>query len=578
MKKIFLLAILGLITFISCKKDNFERFTPSSGGFDAKQVTASFAGIIVGANEEPLEGVLVASGSNTTTTDENGAFFFKNISVPNNKAYFTATKAGYFHGSRTIFAQANHTHQVRIKMLDNNPIGSIMNNVGGDVILPQGGKLTFEAGDVAYPNGNPYTGQVNVAAKRIDPTTDNGRFEMPGDLRGKDKEDKDVTLASYGMMAVELTDNSGNLLQVAQGQTVDMTFEVPASLVSTAPTEIPLWYFDEANGEWKEEGSATLSGNTYEGRVSHFSFWNCDANFRRVYFEATFVNESGQPLVYAFISIELPDGTRRHGITNEAGWVGGEVMANATMKIYFAINSSCTSLAQEIMDFTTTNLDINLGDIMVTVISPVTHTISGTLVDCADMPVSNGYIQIESDNWYFGYNTPINADGTFSYDYTSCTAVDSVYLTGYDYDNLVQSALLGYDLTISTDLGNVKACGVVLDEFITFNYTTNSGNDTIQTMLPPNIGMQDSIGNGWSAWGSDSTGTGNMFFWLQANTLSTGNYAGSGTLEGISGWQSFNCDYTVTSYPASFGEYIEGSFVSTNATPIVTGSFRVKKQ
>ncbi len=574
MKKIFLLAILGLITFVSCKKDNFERFTPSSGGFEAKEVTASFSGVIVSSDETGLKDVAVQIGNHTTTTDENGVFFFKDIAVPNSKAYFVASKAGYFHGSRTIFAQANQTHQVRIKMLNNSPIGSFQNNNGGTVTLPEGGQLTFEPGDVAYPNGDSFAGQVFVAAKRIDPTTANGKFEMPGDLRAKDKDDKDMTLSSYGMMAVELTDASGNLLQVAENQTVDITFEVPSSIVATAPADIPLWYFDETNGVWKEEGSATLSGNTYQGQVGHFSFWNCDANFPRVYFEARFVDENGQAIVGAWISIELPDGNRRVAMTNSNGWVGGEVMANATMKLFFQASAECGFSSQYITDFTTTNLDINLGDVSVTVNAPVTYTLTGTLVDCSDNPVSNGYIGLHSNTWYFESNVFVNSDGTFALEYTTCENLDSVYLTGYDYDNLEQSALLGYDLTLGTDLGNIKACGTALDEYITFNYTASSGIDTIHTILPPNLSFQDSLQN-WSIGGYDNN---NGAFYLQSPTLSIGNYSGTGYYETLSGYQSFYCDFMITSYPTTSGEYIEGSFTSNNVTPIVTGSFKVKRQ
>ena len=38
--------------------------------------------------------------------------------------------------------------------------------------------------------------------------------------------------------------------------------------------EFFLWYFDEDAGLWKEEGSATLSGNVYTANVSHLSYWN----------------------------------------------------------------------------------------------------------------------------------------------------------------------------------------------------------------------------------------------------------------------------------------------------------------
>jgi len=582
MKKIFLLAILGLIAFTSCKKDNFEKFTPSSGGFEVKEVTASFAGIIVGENEEFLEGVTVTIGNHTTTTDENGAFFFKNIAVPNNKAYFTASKSGYFHGSRTIFAQAGSTHQVRIKMLDNSPIGTIQNATGGVVSLPEGGQLTFEAGDVAYPNGDPYTGQVNVAAKRIDPTTANGQFEMPGDLRGKDKDDKDVTLASYGMMAVELTDNSGNLLQVAEGQTVDIEFEVPSSLLSTAPAEIPLWYFDETNGEWIEEGSATLSGNTYQAKVGHFSFWNWDAKFPTVYFEATFVNESGQPLVNVWIGIELPDGTYGHGFTNDTGWVGGLVMANATMKIFFAPDQSCSSFPQYVMDFTTTNLDIDLGTITVADNPPTTYTISGVLVDCDNAPISNGYVSIQGNDWYHNSNTPVNADGSFSFEYTTCETMASISISGYDYTNLLSSDSQSFDLSQGGDLGNIQVCDNMIDEFFTMNFTSYTGVDTTVTLLPPSqLGFyitNDSLTNQfdhWSVFGLEY----NPFYRLEIDCKyeGIGSFDAYGTYKSSSNWISFTGTVNITSYPTMAGEYIIGTLESDGTSPVVTGSFKIKK-
>jgi hypothetical protein len=45
-----------------------------------------------------------------------------------------------------------------------------------------------------------------------------------------------------------------------------------------------------------KEGSATKTGSNYVGKVSHFSFWNCDAPFPVVEFEASFVDQAGAPL------------------------------------------------------------------------------------------------------------------------------------------------------------------------------------------------------------------------------------------------------------------------------------------
>lgn len=585
MKKIFILAILAVVALASCKKENFEHFTPTESQLESKTITASFSGIIVGSDEKGLEDVTVTIGSNTTTTDENGVFFFKNISVTNTKAYFQAKKAGYFNGSRTVFAQEGETHQIRIKMLDAYPIGSFMNDAGGEITLPEGGKITFEAGDVAYTDGSAYTGQVMVAAKRIDPTTSNGLFEMPGDLRGMDADNQLQVLASYGMMAVELTDNSGNLLQVAPNQTVDITFEIPTSLTDSAPENIPLWHFDEATGDWKEDGSATLSGTTYVGQVSHFSFWNWDAKFETVKFEAIFVDEAGNPIPNARIGIELPSGWMTIGYTNSAGWVGGLVQANTTMKLYYD-NSVCdySYNMSYLQDFTTTDVDINLGTLTITINGPTTYTLTGKVVDCSDDPVTNGYIQITSPYWYLQFSSPLESDGSFSFEYTTCESVDSIHLIAYDYDNLVSSNNLAFDISTSTDLGTIKACDVVLDEFFTMNYTTWGGNDTTQTIYS-GLYFQEQIDSittditGWRIYGNDPTGS---FFLMFKDTIvnppiGVGTFICYASYETQSGFSSFDASVTVTSYPTNPGDFMIGTLESIGISPIVTGSFKIKR-
>lgn len=579
MKKILLMISVAVLAFASCKKDNFERFNPSAnGGFEHKTISASFTGLIVGQDEQGLEGVAVKVGSNTATTDENGIFFFKNISVQNSKVYFTAEKNGFFEGSRTLMAHDGHTHQVRIKMLDNSPIGSISNSSGGTITLLEGGQLTFEPGDVAYPNGAVYTGQVNVAAKRLDPTTNNGPYEMPGDLRGISSEDEEVSLVSYGMMAVELTDQSGNLLQVAPDQTVEMTFEIPTSLISSAKATIPMWYFDEDSGDWKEEGTATLSGTTFKGEVSHFTYWNCDYYGSRVYFEALFVDEQGNPMPNVWIHVGVSNGQGGHGFTDNNGWAGGQIPGNETVSLYFSIlNANCNS-AVFVMEFTTTNVDIDLGTITLSSIDAVNIDIKGTLVDCDDAPIANGYISSISNSWALSFVTPVDNDGKFNQSVVSCTSLPVIKVIGYDVDNYVQSEELNFDLSVTSDLGNIKACDIITDEYFIINTVSSlSGNDTTVTLTPPiNFYVTlDSMTNEFLTWEISNFTQGYYSLW--SLTEGVGVYPGFGNYDTNFGGGSFTCMLNVTSYPTTTGEYIIGTMESDGSTPFMTGSFRIKK-
>ena len=57
-----------------------------------------------------------------------------------------------------------------------------------------------------------------------------------------------------------------------------------ASQTGIAPETINLWYFDEENGYWKEEGQAIKDGNKYVAEVTHFTWWNCDILFDAIDF------------------------------------------------------------------------------------------------------------------------------------------------------------------------------------------------------------------------------------------------------------------------------------------------------
>ena len=82
-------------------------------------------------------------------------------------------------------------------------------------------------------------------------------------------------METYGMLSVNLFSPAGEQLNINPDFPATLTFPVDVS-TPNAPTEIPLWYFDEAVGYWKEQGIATKVGNQYIAEVTHFTWWNCD--------------------------------------------------------------------------------------------------------------------------------------------------------------------------------------------------------------------------------------------------------------------------------------------------------------
>jgi hypothetical protein len=234
-------------------------------------VTASILGIVVDESNQPMEGVTVCLGTKSLVTKADGVFSFEDASVPANRAYVCATKTGFFPGSRMMMVRAGGKHLARIMMLEKTLAGSFSNTSGGNVETTDGLKVSFPA-NATGSNGD----NVQVYAKLLSASDPDLLSMMPGDLRGINSDGDEEAMASFGMIAVELTDGSGLKTNLAPGKEAEISLPIPADMQANAPNTIPLWHFDEATGMWQQDGEATKSGDRYIGKVSHFSFWNCD--------------------------------------------------------------------------------------------------------------------------------------------------------------------------------------------------------------------------------------------------------------------------------------------------------------
>lgn len=269
-----------LIMVNSCQKNDLPN--PPGGGGDTTRlpelpkegvaVKTSVFGRIVDEQDKPLPGVMVTGGGSATTTDVNGIFIMKDIMLDQARAYITATKAGYFSGSRIFQPMKDDmSRPPLIKLLAQKSIGSINAASGGAAESKGGIKVELPANAIEG-----YSGQVNVVSSYINPTSPDFFARMPGDLAADNAENKRGSLVSYGMAAIDLLDGAGKKLKLKPGMQATVTLPVPQSLQASAAPTIAMWHFDETKGIWKEEGSGTLQNGKYVGKVSHFSIWNYD--------------------------------------------------------------------------------------------------------------------------------------------------------------------------------------------------------------------------------------------------------------------------------------------------------------
>jgi len=586
----FLVPALAAIFFFSCQKD---LSSPDVGNFDTipdlvTTVNSTVSGFVTDENNAAVMGADVNAGGMHATTDKYGYFEIKNAQVVKDAAVVTVTKTGYFKGIKTYVGENNKKAFFRIKLIPKTNAGTISATAGGNVTLSNGLIIALPSDAVVLAsNSSAYTGAVNVAAYWMDPTAADLNQVMPGDLRGINTAGAIKRLTSFGMVAVELTGASGELLQIAPGKKATLTFPIPSTIIANAAATIPLWSFDEAKGLWKEEGTATKTGNTYVGDVSHFSFWNCDQPANYVQFDCTIKDQDGNPVPYAAVKISIVGGSpyydARYGYTDSSGYVHGLIPDNAQLLLEVYSSYSCGT-AVYTQNLTTTSTAVSLGVITINTSTNMAN-VTGTVTDCSNNPVTNGYLIMLENGQYSRYS--LSSTGSFNFSKLLCMTTITASLIAEDLSSTQQSAPVIQTISAGSNaIGNIQACGTSIAEFITWAVD----GITTTTLTPPT----DSVGHYGTPGTTSATIAGSSN--ISGNNISFG-YDDTGIAVGSTQVLHYlyatplnNQNTTIvtanvlhiTEYGA-IGQFIAGNFTTdlidnaTSVTHTVTCSFRVRR-
>lgn len=465
-KRLLILVLFIPFLFNSCSNDSGidenSVDTPLNFG---NEVTKSFTGQIVDESNNPVASVAITVGNKTANTDINGVFIINNATVHEKFAFIKAKKTGYLDGSRSL-VPTNGMNYARITLLSGTIVGTVNSGASGSVSLGNGSKVTFD-GNFKTETGQPYTGVVSVIMKHLDPSDPSTVDKMPGMLLAANSSGEERVLETFGMMNIELRGAASQKLQLSTTAQIEMP--ISTSQLASAPATIPLWHFDETLGYWKEEGAATKQGTKYVGTVSHFSWWNCDAQFPTIRLCVTVVNSNGVPLANVKVGIRRASNSYTvNGFTNSQGQVCGLVPANETLTM--VVFDSCenavstTSIGPFSADTTLPNLVISNTSIQSTLVQ-------GNLLKCDGTNVTNGYVLMRYGNQNL-MSTVTN--GAFSFTMLVCSATDTAFrLEGFDYDNLQTTNPINFTFTTPiTNVGNITACNSI-SEFISYRIDSN---------------------------------------------------------------------------------------------------------
>lgn len=571
------LLLVSLVVFIACSKSiNSSTATNSNpNNIPANiTVTASLQGRVVDENGVPVQGAAVSSGTASTTSDVNGLFSFRNISLSSRFGYVQVVKSGYFTGSRSIITGPGSSNYISIELKPRTPTGAFPAPSGGKIALQTGDTASFSAASVVTAATNAaYTGTVYVYAEYLDPTDSSLYKYMPGDLRGIGSNGYETGLQSFGMMDVEMQDGSGNKLQLASGQTATLTWAIPQALQASATPTIPLWYFNDTTGQWLQQGTATREGNNYVGQVGHFTFWNCDAPIGTVNFSVYLKDQHGNPLPYTYVEFQSAAYGTRGGYTDSTGFATGLVPKG--QELLMEVMTECGSLMGG-FNVGPAVSDVNLGTVTVN-IQNAELTLTGTVVNCSNNPVDSGYVSVLLDG--LNYRAVVS-NGAFTLPIHRCfLSTDPVQLLAVDLSDNQQSSIT----TISADTGTVNvgqmtACSVAnTTPFINFTVGGNS-----YSYVEPQIGIGYTYNSNTSSVYMYVDSANNNPITLGISGLNAaGTYTDS--IYMIAGGTEYYglITYTVTAF-GPIDSYVQGTFtgpVVTDSNPqqqsTLTGSFNV---
>jgi hypothetical protein len=590
MKKINFLILGMLFIWGACRKDTIDRSVSIENPTPVEYVKTTIGGVVVADFGAPIKDALVTIGSFTTKTNFDGVFQFIDIIANSKGAYIKVEHPAFFHGSKTIDVSPNTRNKVKFILMDNISQKFVNSTYGGKVDFIDY-SITLPAKSFVSENKENYDGLVFVAAKWLNPTSLIFQTLAPGRLMGIRTDGTLSGMVSMGMLAVELKDDAGRKLQLKEGSEAIIRLKVPEELMPKAPVVIPLWYFNEETGIWVEEGDATLINGFYEGKVKHFSFWNCDYPTQMVQIKIKVLDQDGNAIQGTPVKLTSYNyGQSKVGYTDNFGIASGAIPKNEIFnaEVYSQLTqcySSDTLSTQQIGPFTE---DVELT--FTVNIPPTTYkTIKGKLLNCNGEPIPDGYVKLNDSGGVDTIGINVNVfftdnEGNFEFVLKTCNLLWSIDIIGYDLGNLQESNPINLNLNFGDiiDLGTILTC-TGLQEY--FTYTTPSGTyisvDCETTTLLPDTSQFP------QTYIYSSSGGLIITIILTPGAINIGNYPVAEMYVGdnnayIQQCLSGSCNglsVNITEYNGT-GEYISGNYSGnifdniTNSEIPISGTFR----
>jgi len=435
------LLLFGLFLLAGCRQDEITMTNEDEILPETENVT--FQILITDEQGDPVDNAQVDINAELYYSDENGVVITKPQKVSALGTRSEIIASGYESLVKLLNGPGNSVKQEKV-ILFKAAYTTISTGTSGTI--DAGGKLTLPE-SLIDENGTTYSGEVTVKNKYLDPDNKDFLRSAPGDLLALNTSNEYQQLASFGMYMVELYDADGALLNIPEGSTATIEFPIAEKHQDEIGTSIPLWYFDEENGVWKEEGEAQVVGETMVAEVTHFTWWNCDLPYDFTTICLLFLDSDGEPMPGMEIEFSVNGASFGLATTDAFGTLIAKVPVGEIIDVKYFLDGIEIG-TQSIGPFgqnarkETINTDLNPTKIF------------GVAVDCDSNPVTDGY-------GYYQTNSGLTmitflTDGSFAY-YAPGIAHELV-LVDVISDKIKTVDILDSDQLEDLDLGLVVVC------------------------------------------------------------------------------------------------------------------------
>lgn len=207
------------------------------------------------------------------------------------------------------------------------------------VVIPAGagGTVPFQGGGEIVIPANAFAGvapdqPVSIRATYIDPENAAQFSTASGDFTGRTFGGEQVIMESFGMNSVEAT-VAGQPVDLAPGQQALIRFPLRGG--TGVPTR-PVWTFDEATGQWVEEGQGRVTPGSIDVPVSTLApRRNLDSPFQPICIEVEVLRtDKITPIPNEFVNVTaLSYGGFGGDWTDNAGLVQFQVLSSSQLRI-----------------------------------------------------------------------------------------------------------------------------------------------------------------------------------------------------------------------------------------------------